>query len=311
MPDLKSRPPFPRVIDNSMRSAFVECPRRFWLRYIHHLALPGSNLDLHAGAVAAKGFEVVRRKVYVDGWDVNSALVAAFREMAVMWGDVDAGDSVKSFERVVGCVEYYFRTAFPPAIDHIQPARFNGVPAIEWNFVEPIDMKHPETGEPILYTGRFDMFGVLSESALVIVDEKTTKQLGTQWSQRWKLRSQFTGYAWGAQKYGHNAHTAIIRGIAFRAAPFTYDHMEAVVPRMPWMIEVWYEQLLRDVKRMIQSWESNYFDWNLGETCAAFGGCMFLPLCDTPTPENWISGYIEEQWNPLTRNAIPILKAAA
>jgi hypothetical protein len=297
--DLSVRPPFPRVIDNSMRVLFVSCPEKWKLRYGHGLALRDESIDLHAGGVFARGLEVARWKLYDDGFSVDQALVAAFPVMVKAWGNFDSGDSVKSFYRCVTALEFYFNEAYQPAVDTIQPLRLNGKPCIEWNFVLPIDVKNPETGEPILYAGRFDMFGTLNNEKLVIVDEKTTKQLGGQWASKWRLRSQFTGYAWGAQQFGHHVDAAVIRGISF--LKYHHETLQSIVYRPAWHIDMWYEQLIRDVNRLVRCWEDNKFDRNLADECGAYGGCMFADLCDTNDPQSWVSQYVVSRWDPLKR----------
>jgi hypothetical protein len=293
-----------------MVTTFIECPKRFAWRHLFGFTR-GTGIDLHAGAVFAKGMEVTRRAFYGHDSDcrgnLDLSLVHGLRAMAREWGKVEvADDEVKRFPKVAAALEYYFTApdAFNPVLDHIQPIMVDGQPFVEWNFVCPIDVKHPETGEPFLLTGRFDMFGLLNAERMVILDEKTSQQLGGQWIGRWRMRSQFTTYIWGAQQYGHKVDTAVVRGIAFYKHNF--GKAEAIVYRQPWHIEMWYDNLIRTVKRMVDSWERGVFDLALGEACASYGGCMFTDLCDTPDPDSWTSTYKVEHWNPLVRHKIPL-----
>lgn len=308
--DLRSRPSLPKVLDNTMITTFIECPTRFAWRHLWGL-IRGFGIDLHAGAVFARGIEVVRRFYYGENspyrGNLDSSIVEGIRAMAKEWGKVEVEeDEVKSFRRVCGALEYYFCApdAFNPILDHVQPVMHEGEPWVEWNAVLPIDVKHPETGEPFLLTGRFDMFGILRGERMVILDEKTTQQLGGQWIQRWRMRSQFTTYIYLAQQYGHKVDTAIVRGIAFYK--HNYANAEAIVYRQPWHIEMWYENLIRTVTRMVQCWEEGVFDRALGEACAQYGGCMYQDLCDTPDPQSWVPQYKVEHWNPLVRHKIPL-----
>jgi hypothetical protein len=308
--DLRTRPSLPKVLDNTMVTTFIECPTRFAWRHLWGFAR-GLGIDLHAGAAFAKGIETVRRYYYAETspyrGDIDRSLAEGFRAAAKEWGKVEVeADEVKRFPRVCGALEYYFSApdAFMPATDHIQPVMHGGEPQVEWNAVHPIDVKHPETGEPFLITGRFDMFGLLRGERLVILDEKTTQQLGGQWVQRWRMRSQFTTYIWLAQQFGYKVDTAIVRGIAFYK--HNYANAEAIVYRQPWHIEMWYENLIRVVTRMVEQWERGRFDMALGEACASYGGCMFQDLCDTPDPQSWVSQYRVEHWNPLVRHKIPL-----
>lgn len=293
-----------------MITTFIECPTRFAWRHLHGL-VKGIGIDLHAGATFARGIEVTRRAFYGEAspykGNLDLALCEGIRAMAREWGKVEVpDDEVKRFLRVCGALEYYFCSpeAFHPTLDHIQPVMHGGEPFVEWNFVHPIDVKHPETNEPFLITGRFDMFGLMNGERMVILDEKTTQQLGGQWIQRWRMRSQFTTYIWGAQQYKHPVDTAIVRGIAFYKHNFA--NAEAIIYRPPWHIDMWYENLLRTVRRMVESWEKGVFDMALGEACASYGGCMYQDLCDTPDPKSWMPQYKVEHWNPLVRHKIPL-----
>jgi hypothetical protein len=295
-----NRPAFPRVIDNTMRVTFVACPQKWRLRYLHHYATTVDSVNLHFGGVFARGLEVARRAIWDDGFSVVAALQRAFPVMAKAWGNYSSADEVKTFPRCIGALEYYLCDAYQPAVDKILPYRPDGKKAaIEWNFVLPIDVKHPETGEPILYAGRFDNFGLLNGQDLVIVDEKTTKQLGGQWAQKWRLRSQFTGYTWGARKFGHDVKACVVRGIGIYK--HDYGTLESIVYRPQWHVDMWYEQLLRDVTRMVTAWETSVFDRALADPCADFGGCMFVDVCESSTPENWLSQYVIAPWDPLKR----------
>ena len=53
---------------------------------------------------------------------------------------------------------------------------------------------------------------------------------------------------------------------------------------------------------MIGAWESGYFDWNMGESCAEYGGCEYLQICKRPNADEWMDAYFtRRKWDPLTR----------
>lgn len=294
------RAPFPRVLDNTMITDFAMCPRSFQWRFLQNLVSHGISIHLHTGSVVAWGLEHVRRLVYT-GTPLDDALCSAFRVMAKAWNKVET-DHVKDFVGAFSAVDYYF-SQYEPLTDHVQPLLIEGVQPFEFSFVLPIDVKHPETDEPILICGRFDLLGTMGERKL-IVDEKTCMQLGERWTKKWKLRSQFSTYVWGAQGYGHKLDTTIVRAICFRANG-TFDTAEAVVFRPQWHIDMWFEQTIRRVKAMIRAWEENYFDLNLGETCTLYGGCPYITLCESEEPEKWLGSYKIHKWDPTTRPRAP------
>lgn len=296
------RSDFPDVVDSTMRAAYVACPMKFYYEYIQQIAPQGSNRDLIAGGAFAAGVCETRRAFYERGLDVELSLAYGLQAIIREWkGDDLFDDYVKSQSRIIRALEYYF-TQYPLPTDVVKPFHLGGGKcAIESSFALPIpDTSHPRTGDPILYAGRYDMLGV-REGVLFIVDEKTTKQLGPSWANNWTLRSQFTGYVWGAQQFGHPVAGAIIRGISFLKE--RNDTQQVIVYRPAWQIERWVEQLSRDVNRMISDWNADRWDYNLDASCSHYGGCPFMKLCDNSNPEALIDLYYEERkWDPLRRD---------
>lgn len=287
--------PFPSVIDNTMRATFVSCPKQFWWRFLRHLQIADININLHAGGAFAKAMEVTRREFYDNGCTPDVAIGRGLKALCEYWGNYDPGENTpKTFDRMCGALEFYFAN-YPLEFDRITPVKTPTGGAIEFNFVLPIDVKHPVTGDPILYSGRFDMLGQ-RDSGIFVVDEKTTKQLGEQWRNQWKLRSQFTGYVWGSRKFGYDTQGFIIRGISILKE--NYGTIEAIGYRPQWHLDMWYEQLIRDVNRMVTSWKQNVFDYNLADACSAYGGCMFAGLCDNQAPEAWLQDFKVQPWDP-------------
>ena len=294
------RPSFPEQVDNSMRTSFVNCPRKFQFEYLEHFTPPKTSIHLHAGACFARGLEVTRKTFYVEGQGAKESLLAGGLAIVEEWGDYEPfePDHNKRLERVVQALGAYF-TEYPMASDHVQPWKDQaGIPMIEYSFAHPLDIEHPDTGQPILYTGRFDMLGEYN-AGCYCDDEKTTGQLGASWLKNWHLRSQFTGYTWAARVDGFPCNGAIVRGISLLKRSF--GHAEVIELRADWQIEQWYDQLIRDISRMKRCWEEGFFDQNLDQACAAYGGCGFQRLCSVKNWEQWASqDFIRQKWNPVT-----------
>lgn len=308
-------PHFPEVIDNTMRGAFINCPQQFYQGHILKRAPAGGSVHLVAGGTYAKGLEVVRRLVYgPDKLALDDALIAAFPIMVTEYGNFPCPDRFhyKSFERVwQGVIAYFDR--YPPESDHIKPYTLkNGQPAVEFTFSFPIGLVHPDTDEPILYAGRFDMIGVYDD-LLWVVDDKTASKLGAAWDKSWKLKAQLTGYTFAAQQAGIPVQGSIVRGISFLPSG-AYGFSEPIEYRGSWAIERWWVQLHRDVARMIACWQDKdeehphgYWDYNLNDACTSYGGCAFEQLCSVQNPEEWAkTGFEFRDWNPLDLNPAKI-----
>ncbi len=300
------RPPFPSIVDNTMLNTFRSCPRKFELQYLRHWKLTGSNVHLNAGAAFAKGLEDARKTYYELDSGSEAAIMVGVRSLIEAYGDFECPpESAKSCERMVTALEYYF-DAFPFASDAAKPIKLpSGAHAIEFSFAQPIiDFLHPETREPLIYSGRADMV-VDMANGIFVMDDKTTSQLGASWANQWEMRSQFTGYCWAAKLAGLPVDGVLVRGIAILKTKF--NHAQSITYRPDWEIERWYQQTLRDLARMRDCWERGEFDYNLGEACNEYGGCVFVQICKKSNPDDWLDAYFHQRvWNPLTRSEEPL-----
>lgn len=292
---------FPTVIDSSMRVDFSSCEKKFYYRHVLGLAPRSVNIHLNAGGAYAKALETFRKLFYSGEADFETARAEGVLALIKSYGnnDFDPGEA-KQWYRMIDAFMSYLQK-WSPATDYLRPAVFNGGPAVEFSFAIPLDHRHPTTGDPILYTGRFDMFGEMNDM-LFVVDDKTTSRLGPTWSQQWELRSQFTGYCWGAAQYGHPVAGAIVRGTAI--LKHDINHAEAIVYRPQWMLDRWEERLHQDIPAMKQCFETKCYRNNGEEngSCYAYSGCAYQRLCQSNNPEAWMeTEYVIHRWNPMQK----------
>ena len=296
------RPPFPAVLDSTIIAAFRSCPQKAFREYVQHWKSKNPSVHLHAGGAFAAGLEAGRRAFFLEGASEEVSIALGVGELLRFYGNFECPeDSPKSATRMAGALEYYF-SKWPLSTEYAPPASLpSGKKAIEFSFAEPIDETHPETGDPLLYCGRMDQIcefagGHFGE------DDKTASQLGASWPKQWNLRSQFTGYVWGAGRMGFKLSGFLVRGVSILKTK--YDSMETITYRPEWMVERWYTQLLSDVRRMKECWEKGYWDYSLDHACVEFGGCPFSQICQTP-PESqlpWLEANFERRvWNPVSR----------
>lgn len=300
MTSLSNRTPFPSVIDSSLIAAFRSCGQKANLEYFQHWKPATPSVHLHAGAAFAAGLEAARTAFYVEGNEEDEAVARGLGALVRAYGNFECPpDSAKSLERTAGALEYYF-SRYPLEQEKAVPMDLpGGKRGIEFSFLEPLDIMHPETGEPLLFSGRLDQL-VDFEGLKLGEDDKTTSQLGASWPRKWDMRSQFTAYVWGAGKAGIKLDGFLIRGISILKTK--YDTLEAITYRPAWMIERWYEQLMRDLTRMIASWESGQWDFSLDYACEEYGGCVFKKICLMQRPEVLLAQQFERRvWNPITR----------
>jgi hypothetical protein len=244
--------------------------------------------------------EIARTEFYINGASEADSVAAGLHALLTAYGDFECpADSAKSAERTAGALEYYFshyRLGEDKAVPMTLPGGKRG---IEFSFVEPLEVMHPTSGEPLLYSGRMDMMCDF-EGMKLGEDDKTASQLGASWPRQWDLRSQFTGYVWGAARAGIKLDGFLVRGVSILKTK--YDTLQAITYRPDWQIERWYGQLHRDAKRMIAAWEEGYFDFNLDHACAEYGGCPFRGVCQMRDPQALLEQQFQRrEWNPITR----------
>lgn len=303
--------PLPQHIDSTMRTAFAECPRKFYNEFACGYRPAGLSVDLHAGSCFSVAVEEVYKQFCAGQRDPEVYLGMSLLKFTEAWGDFPKTadqmpkKTVKTFENVWRAVEDYFKV-YNPETDHVKPhTNALGEPSVEFSFAIPLDdpifPRHP-SGEPFIYCGRFDLLGVLADlgGAIAPLDNKTTGRTPSNFSEQWDLRAQFLGYVWACRTLGLDVRYLVARGTVILTKEI--KQLEVVKPYSDYLIELWYKQLARDLHRMVACWNEGYFDYDLGEACTAYGMCIFAEACQSPNPDSWLSNFEVRRWNPLNRD---------
>lgn len=318
---------FPKTLDNTIVSTWQTCETKAFLGHFLHLKPRGPQVHLDAGAVYARGLEVYRKAYYANGVATQGqheeCLMLGLRAMMKMWGYDEEVDKVfastkKSFHRVAELYVKYFNH-FGVKTDDVVPLIVDGEPAVEKSFTLQLDIKHPDTGDPILYHGRFDFLANFG-GGVFLVDDKTCSQLGASWSGQWDFRSQFTGYVYGAKTFGLPVLGAIVRGACFYND--RVDYMQSITRRAQWELDKWFEDLHIAVEQMVRYYaylKDMYAGLESGNgkpvhpsrllkflpqrgifsgACNSYSGCEFQSLCKTPHPERYVSDFTVRVWDP-------------
>lgn len=302
-----AREVFPSVISSSLRASFNSCYRKFYYEQIYGIARRGANVHLHFGSAFASAMETFRTVYHTTPGDpafrFEEAAIAGFLKAIQYYGDYTPPDTEsKNFDRLISCYIEALVT-YDPRTDPVQTSIGpDHRPRVEFSFAHPVpEVRHPVSGDPLIFSGRFDQLADFSQ-LLYIFDDKTTKALGPQWDRQWELRSQFSGYCWGARESGFLVAGAIIRGMGILKSEIKTQ--ESIVYRPQWMVDRWRERLTWDLRRMVDAWNSNYWPHTGEESgaCSEYGGCPFSILCKTNSPESYIGpNYTDYRYRPLER----------
>lgn len=294
---------FPAVVDNSMRTEFVSCPQSCFRKYIQGYVPVAESVHLVAGKAYAKGLEVARRAFYEQGMAEDDAVAEGYSACLREYGDFEPPEkSNKTALRMAQAIVYHL-SQYPLSQDAYTPViSADGKAMVEFSFILPLPLNNPDTGEPLLYSGRFDMLAE-SRGEKYGFDDKTASQLGSTWGKKWELASQFSGYTWGAREHGFNLAGFVIRGISILKEKYGME--QPIVYRPQWMLDMWYEQMIRDFTRMINTyveWKKTgrrqEWDYDLNDACSAYGGCAYFTLCTSRDPDPWLTNYVIRKYDP-------------
>lgn len=300
---------FPPVISASFRSLFNGCHAKAFWSEIYGLRPKTSNVHLTAGAAYAACLEAFRRSYWGPGHATDeqqrydTAVADGLIALIQAYGPDDPPEGEKkTLDRVVAAFVEYL-VAYPPTTDHVVPSYGNSDnPRVEFNFAfEIAGLKHPVTGDPLLYSGRLDQLADFN-GALFIFDDKTASGIGPQWRRQWDLRSQFTGYAVGCNLHNLPVVGAIVRGMAILKTEC--KTAEAITYRPQWLQDRWKTRLIWDVQRMLDCYEQGYWPTTGEESgeCSNYGLCPFTVLCTAESPEKYVDvNFDRGRWDPISR----------
>lgn len=295
---------FPEVVDNSMRKAFVRCPKSAHWHYEKGLQPPESRIDLHAGKAFAKGLDAARIAFYKESTSHEEAVERGIYAVLEAYGDRDAGKSNKTKWRMSGALVFYFEQHRMDE-DEFRPVVFpDGSVGVEIQGLFEIPVLHPETGKPLKHSFRFDMLAEDRNGDYWGVDEKTTSKLGDSWALQWDLDSQMTCYSKGGkvllESKGLDPERfkgMVVNGVSI--LKYDYGHMRVPTPRMDWEIARWHNQMCRDFERWIAMYKGQDHDMVLDHACALYNSpCEYAPLCKSREPHKIENSYEVKFWDP-------------
>ena len=333
--ELLARFPFPRVIDNTMYEEWKTCPHKFFRGTVQGLRLsemgePGTtptqhkSIHLHFGACIAKGLEVTRKE-YFEGAGHNEAVACGGAGKVMAAWDAEGAipaprtrtEEAKTLDNCLLAHAGYFREwDLDDPMQQIMVV--DGKPLVELSGARPIPgSKHPLTGEPILYAGRFDCTVLDRLGQPIGLDDKTTggSVETDSWQQQWTLRGQFTGYTWLANGWGYPMEQFLIHGIQVLKTKMHYA--ECLEVRPWWQVERWLAQLQADLRTMTDQYAifvgnapqpynptalegPHPFGQRFGDACHHFNTqCQYARLCQEPNPDDFLDHYVVSRWDPL------------
>lgn len=315
------KPELPLYLDSTMLISFRNCPRKFYNEHVLGLRGGGISIDLHCGGCFAQALETTYNCYFFLGMSFTDALLRGEADFLIKWGDVkprtrEGKDgpiyvSAKTRERTWEAVEAYF-AKYPIDTDPVQPFLAPGRATVEFTFALPLTREttgydfplHP-SGEPFVYTGRYDMLGTYGPyKHPIIKDEKSAGKTDMHWAEKWDLRNQFIGYVWATRLLGIPVIGICVRGVVILKEELHFPEAIKAGTFTDVLLDRWKMQLSRDIFRIVDCWNTGYFDYDFGDTCTDFGLCAFFHACRSDDPDIWLKDFPVRRWNPLEK--IPV-----
>lgn len=312
----KHRPPFPETVDNTLRSSFRKCERSCFNEHFLCRAMGTDSIHLVAGGAYAAGMDAFRKSFFTkeseDYKNYERALDKGIVALIEHYGyderreaSPDWEASPKSCDRLVAAFLDYWQE-YHPKLARGKMFYHDGEPASELGGVLELDVCHPETGKPLLYSFRFD-YVETRDGAVWLGDDKTTSSLGTSWARQWDMRAQFLGYTYAARKQlGIPAVGVIARGTGILKTKIS--HLEVPVSFPEYLTDLWWKEVNRDFALMVQRWEQNDWGYDLADGCAAYGGCKFVEACRSKFQHKILASMPIRVWNPKDPENSPVVK---
>lgn len=237
-----------KVIDNSMLSTFLECPRKWYYRYQLEVQPTFSVLSLPL-IFGASFHKAVEEK------EVSLAVKAFTTSWAKMLQPGQPFKKPYTLENGWDLVKWFYTQQQPK------------IYLSEIGFVVPL--------EKALYGGKIDRLEWNSKKELSVVDFKTTSTVSTPYIEQAMNSKQIKGYVASAQIIGYVSSVGIIRVITVEK-PYTITNI--VVNCDESDIENWLQSTDMQLDWLQHCMSKNFFPLS-GKCGVRWESCPYLGLC--------------------------------
>ena len=308
MPELTRESHF---YDNSMLSAYKECPRRYFLRHELGWRSEGTALPLAFGLAWHSGMDVVWE--YARSTEHKELARAALAKFLDTWEEqgLPADLDVELQDRYAPRTPSTANEMFEHYIEARWPVlREMQLIASEQPFAVPLP------GSSVWYVGRLDKVIGYNGQKLVIEHKSTTayKKDGgftTDYVEGWFSDSQVKGYQFGGSLFFDGLDAVWVdAALVHRAVHDAFRFIPVAHGKV--LLEEWLNDTLEWVRRveldtknykLTGRLEAGAFPKNESSCFAKFGRCQFLDICRTVADPTVFSepppGYTEDRWAPF------------
>src|SRR3990167_2071319 len=281
-------------LDNSKRSTFASCPKKYYWNYVRHLQSRYGAEPLIFGKVYHALHEMYR-KLTKEGVDHSNKMSKAFKHGLEVWEKelsfsyiLDPED-FRTFENCYLAFVKYFET-FSDDIEPIEVEHYFSEPLVT---VDDYDVS---------FAGKVDCIGKLhSGEEIAIFDDKTTSYSLNAIKEQAHRSAQFLGYSWIASK-----RSAIPTNIAYVNCVYlknlksglTIQHDRGVTIFSDVDYTEWHKSIINTSYRIVEAHKTNSFPMEFDSCYGKYGRCKYLNLCTMPfySEEYAQEHFVEREW---------------
>lgn len=254
--------PAPEVlrISYSMASTYLDCPRKYYLKYIRKIAIKPTTPALFGSAMhtALDAYFFHRQHVAPI-----IALDEAYKAFDGEWPYDDPEDPVRTRAMAHKLLKKYNEKY---ATDGIEVIRFEDRKVIEF----PLDIEDAEN--PIIFVGKIDKI-IKWDRMTLVMEHKTSKMIILA---RYSPNLQVSGYVWLGRQLGYKIAGALLDVI--QTAATKQEMYRDLQTRQESHDEEFVRTIKKVGRRMRADKAEGFFEPNF-DSCTKYGECPYRSIC--------------------------------
>ncbi len=284
-----------KILDNTMVSAYKECPRKYHLAHEKYWIPDSPNIHFIFG----EGWHSAMDAVYTY-WDLLKDGNAEDTEMVYRMA---LRAFMKVYRREIAeeaDMDYHPKNptrvldALPAYIQRMKewPMLYEGkLLALEEPFIVSVGI------QDVMYTGKVDKI-ISSPQGTWVIDHKTTSYTPGVFSRSLRPNSQFDGYLFAAGMTQENVKGLIVDTFSCRKP--TYEFAREFLDKAWSDLDAWQEDLMFWCKGIISTEDRP----RNTSSCHLYGGCKYRDICTAfpkmkDLPDDPTTGFKVQEWSPL------------
>ena len=297
-------------IDNSKRSTYAACPRKYLYRCIKNLVPEFGSSALRWGSTWHACLEGYYSSVIKNGYDADN-ITPAYNLAKQVWEEESKGMEFYEDYRTLDAV---FQSFIEYLEHYNHDKQFKNILASERMFRLKLTLTSEEKDIfPFLkhiqlyFTGKLDLEVELSGQKWIEEFKSTGQPIQLQ-AQRLNRTPQIIGYNYAAKELGIDivgVLTSIHQILSRKKKDGTYGKFTRKFQREPNIFSdgdfiEWRNSFLYTCNQIMESIENEFFPQQF-DNCFQYGKCSYACLCEQNRPFEELNtdGFIEKEWNVL------------